>query len=57
MATGFGFYSMAYIATFFILFIFSILWFVESQLKRIPALSDSTNSVASVEAALDSEKK
>lgn len=34
MAVGFGFYSLAIIATTFTLFIFTILWFVEEQLKK-----------------------
>lgn len=34
MAVGFGFYSLAIIATTFTLFVFTILWFVEEQLKK-----------------------
>lgn len=47
MASGFGFYGLAFISTFLTLFIFVVLWFFEQRLKRfIPEIekkmSDST---------------
>jgi putative Mg2+ transporter-C (MgtC) family protein len=35
MASGFGLYKLAVIATFFTLFIFVVLWFIEQQLKKM----------------------
>ena len=35
MASGFGLYRLAFIATVFTLFIFTVLWFIEQQLKKM----------------------
>ena len=34
MASGFGIYSVAIVATFFVMVIFTIMWFLETALKR-----------------------
>jgi putative Mg2+ transporter-C (MgtC) family protein len=43
MAAGFKLYSIAIIATFFTLFIFTVLWFVEEQLKKTKYFRDNTS--------------
>ncbi len=40
MASGFGFYSLATIATVLVLFIFIVLWFVEEQIRELPAVQN-----------------
>lgn len=40
MAVGFGFYSLAIIATILTLFIFTVLWFIEQRLKNLPIGKD-----------------
>ncbi len=40
MATGFGLYSLAIIATVLTLFIFIVLWFIEQQLKKTQFFED-----------------
>ena len=44
MAAGFGLYSIATIATFFTLFIFTVLWFIEQQLKRTDFFKNSDSN-------------
>jgi putative Mg2+ transporter-C (MgtC) family protein len=41
MAAGFGLYSIAFVATFLTLFIFTVLWFIEQQLKKTKFFSES----------------
>ncbi|MCX6754861.1 MAG: MgtC/SapB family protein [Candidatus Nomurabacteria bacterium] len=43
MAAGFKLYSIAIIATTFTLFIFTILWFVEQQLKKTKYFKENTS--------------
>lgn len=43
MAAGFGFYTTALLATILILFIFTILWFVEQKLRKLPFVQDNTD--------------
>ena len=41
MAAGFGFFSLAIIATILILFVFIVLWFLEEQLKKTRYFKES----------------
>ena len=43
MATGFGLYSLAVVATLLTLFIFIVLWFIEQQLKKTQLFEDGVN--------------
>ncbi len=40
MAAGFGFYSLAVIATILTLFIFIVLWFIEERIKELPIVEN-----------------
>ncbi len=42
MASGFGLYNIAIIATVLTLFIFTVLWFLERQLKRTKVFQDTS---------------
>ena len=41
IAVGYGFYPIAIIATFATLFIFTALWFIEQQIKKIPPVAEN----------------
>lgn len=41
MAVGYGLYPIAIIGTFATLFIFTALWFIEQQIKKIPPVAES----------------
>ncbi len=41
MAAGFGFFSLAIMATVLTLFIFIVLWFVEEKIKELPIVQNS----------------
>ncbi len=43
IAAGFGMYSLAMIATILTLVIFVVLWFLEQQVRKIPAAMDRRN--------------
>ncbi len=43
MATGFGLYGLAIIATLLTLFIFIVLWFIEQQLKKTQLFEEGGN--------------
>ena len=40
MAAGFGLYSIAFIATIMTIFVFSVLWMIEEQLKKIKSFKE-----------------
>lgn len=40
LASGFGLYKIAFIATIFTLFIFVVLWLIESRIKNLPFRKD-----------------
>jgi len=42
MACGFGLYKLAIVATILTLFIFTVLWFLEEQLRKTKFFSEST---------------
>lgn len=44
MASGFGLYKLAIIATFLTLFIFTVLWFAEEQLKKTKFFQNNANT-------------
>jgi putative Mg2+ transporter-C (MgtC) family protein len=43
MASGFGLYDIAFIATILTLFVFTVLWFVEEKLKKSRFFKNQTN--------------
>jgi putative Mg2+ transporter-C (MgtC) family protein len=45
MAVGFGLYALAATATFFALFIFVVLWFVEVKIKHYPGSVDDEGKI------------
>ncbi len=45
MASGFGLYGVAIIATIFVMLIFTIMWFVESALRRFSYKKDREDSI------------
>lgn len=48
IAAGFGMFSLALIATGLTLFIFVILWFIEQQVRKIPAAIEHRNDKHSI---------
>lgn len=48
IAAGFGMFSLALIATGLTLFIFVILWFIEQQVRKIPAAMEHRNGNHSI---------
>jgi putative Mg2+ transporter-C (MgtC) family protein len=48
MASGFGLFSIAIIATILTLFIFIVLWFIEQQLRKTILFKDSNNNDANI---------
>ena len=44
MASGFGLYKLAIISTFLTLFMFTVLWFVEEQLRKTKFFQNSANT-------------
>lgn len=44
MASGFGLYKLAVVSTFLTLFIFTVLWFVEEQLKKTKFFQNNANT-------------
>ena len=50
MASGFGLYKLATIATFYVLFIFIVLWFIEAQLKKTKFFKNEALSTPSEQA-------
>lgn len=43
MASGFGLFNIAIIATLFTLFIFMVLWYIEARLKKTKYFAESNN--------------
>ena len=44
MATGFGLFNIAIVATIFTLFIFLVLWSIESRLKKTKYFRENNNT-------------
>jgi putative Mg2+ transporter-C (MgtC) family protein len=41
MASGFGFYDLALVSSFLVLFIFTVLWFIEQKIKHLKIFEES----------------
>lgn len=41
MATGFGLFNIAFVATLLTLFVFTVLWFLEEKLRKVAFFKDS----------------
>lgn len=49
IASGLGYFKLAFIATFFTLFIFTVLWFIEEQIRKSKFFGGDTDDESKVQ--------